>query len=133
MKAERFALLFVIALVIAVPLAALMFDRPGKYTFYCTSWCGPNHWRMRGIIEVTGTATETITATPPLYVALNLDLDAPHPGDIVPGEKPSAARGVSLGAILDRIASVDISIRSVTTLDSAHPVMARSVGAKPSP
>ena len=123
MKAERFALLFVIVLVIGVPLAAvlarsnsdaieihgqmadnggwtpsdltaqvgqplhlrltsddvmhgfavgqsdvpaldvlpgqwttttLMFDQPGKYTFYCTRWCGPNHWRMRGTIEVTG-------------------------------------------------------------------------------
>ena len=130
MKAERFALLFVIVLVIGVPLAAvlarsnsdaieihaqmadnggwtpgdltaqvgqplhlrltsddvmhgfavgqsaipavdvlpgqwttttLMFDQPGKYTFYCTRWCGPNHWRMRGTIEVTGAATETIT------------------------------------------------------------------------
>jgi heme/copper-type cytochrome/quinol oxidase subunit 2 len=26
----------------------LVFDQPGKYTFYCTRWCGPNHWRMRG-------------------------------------------------------------------------------------
>lgn len=31
----------------------LVFDRPGKYTFYCTRWCRPNHWRMRGTIEVT--------------------------------------------------------------------------------
>lgn len=85
----------------------LMFDQPGKYTFYCTRWCGPNHWRMRGTIEVTGATTETITTTLPLYVTLNLDLDAPHPSDVVPSEKPSAARGVSLGVILDRIASPD--------------------------
>ena len=32
----------------------IVFDQPGKYTFYCTRWCGPNHWRMRGVIEVTG-------------------------------------------------------------------------------
>ena len=31
----------------------LTFDRPGKYTFYCTRWCSINHWRMRGVIEVT--------------------------------------------------------------------------------
>jgi len=85
----------------------LLFNQPGKYTFYCTRWCGPNHWRMRGTIEVTGAATETITTTPPSYVTLNLDLDAPHPSDVVPGEKPSAARGVSLGMILDRMASPD--------------------------
>jgi len=77
--------------------ATLMFERPGRYTFYCTRWCGPNHWRMRGTIEVTGTATETITTTPPLYVALNLDLDAPHPSAVVPSEKPSATRGAALG------------------------------------
>jgi mono/diheme cytochrome c family protein/plastocyanin len=89
----------------------LLFDQPGKYTFYCTRWCGPSHWRMRGTIEVTGAATgattETITTTAPLYVTLNLDLDAPHPSDVVPNEKPSAARGVSLGVILDRIAAPD--------------------------
>ena len=85
----------------------LLFNQPGKYTFYCTRWCGPNHWRMRGTIEVTGAATETITTTPPSYVTLNLDLDAPHPSDVVPGEKPSAARGVPLGMILDRMASPD--------------------------
>ena len=176
MKAERFALLFVIVLVIGVPLAAvlarsnsdaiemhaqmadnggwtpsdltaqvgqplhlrltsddvvhgfavgqsampavdvlpgkwttttLVFDQPGKYTFYCTRWCGPNHWRMRGTIEVTGAATETITTTPPLYVTLNLDLDAPHPSDVVPGEKPSAARGAALGVKIDRAAETD--------------------------
>jgi mono/diheme cytochrome c family protein/plastocyanin len=75
----------------------LMFDQPGQYTFYCTRWCGLNHWRMRGTIEVTGAATETITTTPPLYVTLNLNLDAPHPSDVVPNEKPSAARGAALG------------------------------------
>ncbi len=176
MKAERFALLFVIVLVIGVPLAAvlarsnsdtieihaqmadnggwtpsdlkaqvgqplhlrltsddvmhgfavgrsaapaldvlpgqwttttLMFDQPGKYTFYCTRWCGPNHWRMRGTIEVTGEATDAVTTTPPLYATLNLDLDAPHPSEVVPGEKPSAARGAALGLKIDRAAEID--------------------------
>jgi mono/diheme cytochrome c family protein len=85
----------------------LVFDQPGKYTFYCTRWCGPNHWRMRGTIEVTGAATKTITTVLPLYATLNLDLDAPHLSEIVPAEKPSAARGVSLGVSLDRIATPD--------------------------
>ncbi|MBZ0304310.1 MAG: c-type cytochrome [Anaerolineae bacterium] len=31
----------------------LTIDHPGTYTFYCTTWCSPNHWRMRGVIEVS--------------------------------------------------------------------------------
>jgi mono/diheme cytochrome c family protein len=85
----------------------LLFDRPGKYTFYCTRWCGANHWRMRGTIEVTGAATEAITTTSPLYVALNLDLDAPHPSAVVPGEKPSATRGAALGLNPDWLTTPD--------------------------
>ena len=85
----------------------LTFNQPGKYTFFCTRWCGPNHWRMRGTIEVTGAATDTITTTLPLYVKLNLDLDAPHPSDVVPSEKPSAAHGAALGVKLDQAATSD--------------------------
>jgi len=80
----------------------LMFDQPGKYTFYCTRWCGPNHWRMRGTIEVTGDVTNTTPIIPPLYVTLNLDLDAPHPSEVVPSERPSATRGAALGLKIDR-------------------------------
>jgi mono/diheme cytochrome c family protein len=85
----------------------LLFDRPGKYTFYCTRWCGANHWRMRGTIEVTGATPETIPTTPPLYVALNLDLDALHPSDVVPLQKPSAMRGAALGVKIDRAGEID--------------------------
>lgn len=84
--------------------ATLVFNQPGKYTFYCTRWCGPNHWRMRGAIEVTGAATETTTTTTPLYVTLNLDLDAPHPSEVVPSERPSATRGAALGVKFDQAA-----------------------------
>jgi len=28
-------------------------DKPGRYAFACTRWCGVDHWRMRGVIEVT--------------------------------------------------------------------------------
>jgi mono/diheme cytochrome c family protein/plastocyanin len=78
------------------------FDRPGKYTFYCTRWCSINHWRMRGTIEVTGPTTTTETVNPPLYVTLGLDIDADHHADIVPEHMPSASRGAQLGlTILD--------------------------------
>jgi plastocyanin len=85
----------------------LTFDRPGTYTFYCTRWCGLNHWRMRGTIEVRGqaedrlqTATATATTTPPLYAALEIDIDAPHPAAVIPERKPSAARGANFGAAI---------------------------------
>jgi len=71
------------------------FDEPGTYTFYCTRWCGPNHWRMRGTITVTGEGVEE-TVTPPLYVQLGMDIDALHEAQVVPLEKPSAQRGVDI-------------------------------------
>lgn len=79
----------------------VVFDRPGKYTFYCTRWCGPNHWRMRGTIEVTGDETHMHAETTPLFIRRKLDLDAPHPTDRVPSEKPSAARGTALNITSD--------------------------------
>lgn len=75
----------------------LVFERPGTYTFYCTRWCGPDHWRMRGVIEVTGEAGEATRPSPPLYERLGIDLDAPHPASAVPPRKPSAERGAALG------------------------------------
>ncbi len=57
----------------------LVFDRPGRYTFFCTRWCGANHWRMRGVIEVTDPKSDTTrvpTAEPPLFQKLGFDIDA---------------------------------------------------------
>lgn len=75
----------------------LNFDRPGIYTFFCTRWCGLNHWRMRGTIEVSGSSTDPET-TPsiPLYVTLDIDIDAPHESPLVPNEQPSAVSGQPL-------------------------------------
>lgn len=71
----------------------LLFERPGTYTFYCTRWCGVNHWRMRGIITVTGGSPQPATDQPPLYVSLGLDIDAPHPAAHWPSAQPSALAG----------------------------------------
>jgi mono/diheme cytochrome c family protein len=80
----------------------LNFDTPGTYTFYCTRWCGVNHWRMRGTIEVSGSAADSeTTPTIPLYVTLGIDIDAPHPAPAVPESRPSSARGQQLAARLD--------------------------------
>ncbi|MBM4427890.1 MAG: c-type cytochrome [Chloroflexi bacterium] len=74
----------------------LNFDEPGIYTFFCTRWCGLNHWRMRGTIEVSGSSSDPEPATVPLYVSLKLDLDAPHDAPVVPNGKPLAISGQSL-------------------------------------
>ena len=75
------------------------FDRPGKYVFYCTHWCGLSHWRMRGTIEVADPSPkpEQLASNPPLYMQLGLDLDAPHRTPVTPAVIPSAARGAALG------------------------------------
>ena len=79
----------------------LVFDKPGTYTFFCTRWCGLNHWRMRGTIEVSGPPAENATPTVPLYVTLGIDIDAPHESSIVPERRPSAINGEQLATRLD--------------------------------
>lgn len=79
-----------------VVTASLVFEHPGTYTYYCTRWCGPDHWRMRGVIEVSGEGTPLAEAEPALYIGLGIDLDAPHEAAIVPARRPSAARGAAL-------------------------------------
>ncbi len=76
----------------------LIFDKPGKYTFYCTRWCSVNHWRMRGVIEVTApeTAVAPAKVEPPLYVTLGLDIDAEHHAEVIPEQTPAAWRGALL-------------------------------------
>ena len=78
----------------------LLFDKPGTYTFYCTRQCGVNHWRMRGTIEVTGGNAAPEEVSPPLYLTLGLDIDAPHESPVVPDGKPSALRGRHIAADL---------------------------------
>jgi mono/diheme cytochrome c family protein len=75
---------------------SLTFDRPGRYTFYCTRWCGRNHWRMRGTILVEGPGEALPAADPPLAVRLGLDLDAPRPPARVPDAPPDPAHGAAL-------------------------------------
>jgi mono/diheme cytochrome c family protein/plastocyanin len=87
----------------------LTFDQPGTYTFYCTRWCGLNHWRMRGTIEVTGSGNSSDPVSTPLYVTLKLDIDAPHDATVVPSTPPSALNGKRLATKLDlsRLTSTD--------------------------
>ncbi len=79
---------------------SLTFDRPGKYTYYCTRWCGANHWRMRGTITVEGPAASEPPGNAPLYQELGIDLDAPHPAAVTPSARPSAERGRALQIVI---------------------------------
>src|SRR5215208_3797956 len=79
----------------------LTFDKAGAYTFFCTRWCGLNHWRMRGTIEVSGGVSDVQPASVPLYVDLGIDIDAPHEAPAVPSSKPSALNGQKLLSDLD--------------------------------
>ncbi|PKN88116.1 MAG: hypothetical protein CVU46_02115 [Chloroflexi bacterium HGW-Chloroflexi-8] len=71
----------------------LTFDQPGKYTFYCSRWCGANHWRMRGTIEVTGEGDPIPPDPQPLFLKLGIDIDAPQTAEVTPGMTASAGRG----------------------------------------
>ncbi len=72
------------------------FESPGTFVFYCTRWCGPGHWRMRGTIEVGGGAAPPVSVGLPLYERLGIDIDAPHAASAVPEDRPSAVRGAEL-------------------------------------
>ncbi len=78
----------------------LTFDKPGIYTFFCTRWCGINHWRMRGTIEVGGSSLDPEPVSVPLYVTLDLDIDAPHDAPVIPSRQPSAISGQRLAGNL---------------------------------
>lgn len=81
-------------------LASLVFERPGTYTYYCTRWCGPDHWRMRGVVEVSGPGEPAPGPEPATYIGLGIDIDAHHEAEVVPSRPPSAARGAALGVTL---------------------------------
>lgn len=118
---------------------------PGRYAFACIRWCGTDHWRMRGLIEVVATPgtvgsdqAAMPTAEPPLYQRLGLDLDAiPSAGDvmrpetrILPEAPPSATRGAALGVSLPPYLAAADGRRALSPADAfvrlrAEPTTAR--------
>lgn len=83
-----------------VQVVEFVASRAGRFPFTCTRWCSVDHWRMRGVIEVSDTANPVLVPTssaPPLYQQLHIDLDAPHPAANLPAHVPSA----EAGAVLD--------------------------------
>ena len=106
----------------------LDFDEPGTYTYTCTRWCGSDHWRMRGTIEVRGGERDAEPAGTPPYVELGLDIDAPHSAAVVPAVTPSAARGERLNAalpqeLLTRRTYMEMSPTGVWLALRSHPAL----------
>ena len=83
--------------------ASFTFSQPGKYTFYCTRWCGPNHWRMRGSIEVTGPGAAVPPEPQPLFIKLGLDLDSNQPAEVTPSQPRSIENGARYASLLPPI------------------------------
>jgi mono/diheme cytochrome c family protein len=75
-------------------------EEPGEYTFYCTRWCGPNHWRMTGTIQVVdpaGTFPSPTPAPAPRYLIHGIDIDDREIRPELRHLRPSPARGTALG------------------------------------
>ncbi len=74
-------------------------ENPGRYEFACTRWCGLDHWRMRGVIEVIdpGGAVVVPTVEKPLFEELGIDIDAMrHAPASLPSSPPSVQRGYEI-------------------------------------
>jgi mono/diheme cytochrome c family protein len=83
--------------------AEFVASRVGKFPFACTRWCSVDHWRMRGTIEVVDPKNPNPTPptfAPPLYQQLKINIDAVHPAQNIPTQKPSAARGATLAGLI---------------------------------
>ncbi len=95
-------------------------DKPGRYAFACTRWCGADHWRMRGVIEVIGDASQpAATAEPPLFQQLGMDIDAMrHAARATPGVRPSAAAGEAFGVRLPQDLADPVKRRALAPADA---------------
>lgn len=68
-------------------------DQAGEFTFYCTTWCDPNHPRMRGTLEVRNTGQASATPSSSAQDVALRDLDMPRDAGAIPQARPSATRG----------------------------------------
>ena len=79
----------------------ITFSEPGRYVYYCTRWCSPNHWRMRGTIIVEGPAQPQEQTKAPLYVMMGVDIDQERSTEKIPLKIPSANDGQVIMAKLE--------------------------------
>lgn len=84
--------------------AEVVFEEPGLVTFYCNTWCSPNHWRMRGTIAVIDPedpdAHNRANRRPdPVIEALagrGVNIDEIRQAENVPAKQPSPTAGKAL-------------------------------------
>lgn len=105
----------------------------GRYAFACTRWCGVDHWRMRGVIEVVsgenGTAVRP-TPVSPLFQQLGIDIDAMrHDASATPVVRPSAARGAALNVPLPAELDEAATRRTVAPADAFQQLRAADTAA----
>ncbi len=123
----------------------LTFDHAGTYTFYCNSWCSPNHWRMRGIVQVVDPAHPDALPTPQHDLVIEalstegVDIDDNvHAGDLpLPtislDRSPSAAHGEVLMSAVNTPADLQDTAwrrshspaQALDLLTAANPDMSR--------
>ncbi len=94
--------------------------QPGRYAFACTRWCSVDHWRMRGVIEVTGATGALLpTEQPPLFQQLGIDLDAMrYTAQVTPSAQPSIAAGATLNAKLPQDLTDSAQRRTLAPADA---------------
>lgn len=92
--------------------ATLTFDEPGTYTYYCTTWCSADHWRMRGTIQVIDPDNPGLVVPAPpdpvieKLIEEGVDIDAVHGVDqehralLAFERQPSAGQGTALADTL---------------------------------
>ena len=95
----------------------LTFDHAGTYTFYCTTWCSLNHWRMRGVLAVSNPQQPDAipTARPDAVIQAlateGVNIDDPPSGQALALTKQlSSQRGEQLAAQFNVPAEVQAAI-----------------------
>jgi mono/diheme cytochrome c family protein/plastocyanin len=103
--------------------------RPGRYAFACTRWCSVDHWRMRGVIEVTGDSSQPAATTePPMFQQLGIDIDAMrHAARVTPSVRPSVAAGAALNARLPQDLADPAKRRTLASADAFQALRADPV------
>ena len=94
-------------------------DKVGRFTYYCNAWCSPDHYRMRGTLEVVDPEIpEAVPLSQGEPKAAGLDLDSAHEAMFYPSGKPSAARGQTLAKGIQLPAAGDLRSQSPSALFS---------------
>ncbi len=108
----------------------LTFDRAGTYTFYCNTWCSPNHWRMRGVVEVRSAAgTMPTPQRDPIIDKLaaegvDIDANAMMDSSAMPTFKLDQSPSASRGAVLMNTLTIPTELQSLDWRRSHSPAQA---------